>query len=229
MAIENSPYVSGLNTNIPANNDPRAEGAAQIRGVKTALKNSFPNLGGGVTATHTRMNEIFDGKQDIKVGMIVMWPEPTIPDGWASCDGEVYNGYQTVDLRDKFVMGKSDDTVVKDTGGDSAPDISANIKVKEHVLSEQEIPAHKHGYVDRYYSEDKNYIDADNWMDNDSSNQVGSGETDSDNDGMLFVNDNTKAVGGGKGHSHGLEANPDIPFDNRPAYVVLQYICYVGV
>lgn len=229
MAIENSAYISGLNTAIPANNEPRAEGAAQIRGLKTAVKNTFPNVNKPVTANADRMNTIFEGKQDIKVGMIVMWPEAVVPDGWAACDGKIYNGYQTVDLQDKFVMGKSASTIVKDTGGNSAPDISKSIKVKEHILVESEIPAHKHKYVDRYFVEDKNYREGDNWMDNDSSNTIGSGDTDLGNDGMLFINAETKPVGGGKGHKHELEANADNLFDNRPAYVVLQYICYVGV
>lgn len=232
MSIENSPYIAGLSTNIPANNEPRAEGAAQIRGLKTAIKNTFPNADKPVTATADRMNAIFDGKQDIKVGMIVMWPEDTVPEGWAPCDGKIYNGYQTVDLQDKFVMGKSASTVVKGTGGDSAPDISKNIKVKEHVLVEDEIPSHKHDYVDRYYVEEKDYMEdrgATNVMDNDSGDNLGSGSTDKNNNGMLFVNSKTKATGGGKGHAHELEANPDEAFDNRPAYVVLQYICYVGV
>jgi len=112
MAIENSPYIAGLNIAIPANTSPRAEGAAQIRGSKTALKNSFPNVDGAVTATAARMNEVFDNESQVPLGLIAMWYGSTFPDGWVECNGEIANGFETPDLRGLFIRGSNESTAV---------------------------------------------------------------------------------------------------------------------
>jgi len=46
-------------------------------------------------------------------GTIVMWSGPTIPEGWALCDGT--NG--TPDLRDRFILGAGGSYSVGATGG----------------------------------------------------------------------------------------------------------------
>lgn len=231
MAIENSPYIAGMDTSIPANTDPRAEGAAQIRGSKTAVKNSFPNVDAPVTATAARMNEVFNNPSQVPIGLVAMWTETTVPTGWADCDGEIVNGYQTPDLRGMFVRGVDEEHPVTSTGGNDKPLIGDTTKVEEHKLTVEELPKHSHGYVDRYLAEDKDYLEdkgATNIMDNDSSNTLGSGDTDSDDTGMLFVNGTTKETGQGLGHTHELISNEDNPFDNRPAFYSVKFICYVG-
>ena len=231
MSIENSPYIAGLNTNIPANNEPRAEGAAQIRGHKTAVKNSFPNVDAPVTATAARMNEVFNNPSQIPIGLIAMWTGTDTPEGWADSDGEIHNGFQTPDLRGMFVRGVDDANEVGSTGGNDNPVIGDHITIDEHKLGINEIPEHTHKYTDRYYAENKEHLTdkgATNVMDNDSGNQVGSGESDTDNSGMLFVEGTTEKTGGVSGHKHGISGVEDNPFDNRPAFYSIRYICYVG-
>jgi hypothetical protein len=52
------------------------------------------------------------------IGAIVMWTDSTIPDGWALCDGTSYTdkyggSKSTPDLRDRFIMGATDNIGVK--------------------------------------------------------------------------------------------------------------------
>lgn len=56
MTVDTATYVGDLDTAVPANTDPKSEGGANFRQVKTALVNSFPNISGAVTATHTQIN-----------------------------------------------------------------------------------------------------------------------------------------------------------------------------
>ncbi len=56
MGIETANYINQLVTTNPLANDPKAEGDDHLRLLKTVLKQSFPNVGGAVSLTHTRMN-----------------------------------------------------------------------------------------------------------------------------------------------------------------------------
>lgn len=228
MAIDNAADIKQLNEALPTNQDPIGEGAAQIRALKTTIKNSFPEVDAPVTATSARMNEIFDSKGDIKVGMIVMWGNDPIPEGWAACDGKTYNGYVTHDLTDKFIVAGA---TAGTTGGANTLKVSEHVTVDEHKIGVSELPPHKHDYTDRYYPENKDqFKDASDKEDMPSNynNGVGSsGGTDKDNDSWLTYDTETEETGLGEGHTHGLTDTKDL--DNRPEFVVLQFIVYVGV
>ncbi|MGZ2369582.1 tail fiber protein [Ancylomarina sp. YFZ004] len=70
---------------------------------------------------------------EIPLGGIIMWSGATIPDGWELCDGGIYNGNETPDLRDRFVVGSGNAYTVNDIGGEDT------VKLKE-----EEMPAHNH-------------------------------------------------------------------------------------
>lgn len=71
-------------------------------------------------------------------GMIIMWygNSAQIPDGWALCDGQVYNGVQTPDLRDRFVVGAGSSYNLNATGGEAT-----------HTLTIDEMPSHSHSFT----------------------------------------------------------------------------------
>ena len=52
-------------------------------------------------------------------GSIVLWTQPIAdrPLGWSLCDGNIYSGYQTPDLRSKFIYGAATDSDVNASGG----------------------------------------------------------------------------------------------------------------
>ncbi len=66
-------------------------------------------------------------------GIIVMWSGSIsdIPSDWALCDGTK----GTPNLTDKFIVGAGNNYTVDATGGEA-----------EHVLTEDEMPAHTHNY-----------------------------------------------------------------------------------
>lgn len=217
MAIDNGNYIAGMNINIPAPTDPRYEGADQIKAVKRMVQESFPNIDGEVTATVAELNKMTDGTQGRFIGETTMFQGliEDIPVGWVLSDGTIQNGFQTVDLRDKFIMGYNDLTDVsqpnRSTGGDNHPDLTEHLVSEPHTLVEAEIPPHKHPLP---YAE------------------TGSGGGGTGPDVLGASGAETEEVGGGQAHSHGLTAVTDdetVPtFDNRPEYVVLAFIVYVG-
>ena len=69
MTIE-SPvsYTSDLNASYPGATDAKSEGDDHIRNIKTALKNTFVNIAGAVTPTHTELNYV-DGVTSALAGI----------------------------------------------------------------------------------------------------------------------------------------------------------------
>lgn len=109
MALENATYITGLNSGNPSSTDPISQADDHIRLIKDVIKNSFPNVSGPVTATHSQLSAPFAS------GMIMLWAGSiaTIPSGWALCDGT----FGTPNLRDRFVVGAGSSLAVGAVGG----------------------------------------------------------------------------------------------------------------
>lgn len=58
MTIESAAYIHQLNAAYPSATDQRSEGDDHIRLVKTAVKGSFPALGGPVLVSETVLNNL---------------------------------------------------------------------------------------------------------------------------------------------------------------------------
>jgi len=58
MPLEVATYINGLVAANPDGNDPKSLGDNHIRLVKSTLKNTFPNITGAVTPTHTELNYV---------------------------------------------------------------------------------------------------------------------------------------------------------------------------
>lgn len=56
MGLETFTYISSLNTSNPASTDQRSTADDHLRGIKTAVKASFPNVAGAVSATDVELN-----------------------------------------------------------------------------------------------------------------------------------------------------------------------------
>jgi microcystin-dependent protein len=56
MGLETVTYISDLNTANPPASDGLVQGDDHIRNIKSALKTTFPNITGAVTATHSAIN-----------------------------------------------------------------------------------------------------------------------------------------------------------------------------
>lgn len=58
MALESITYINSLNVLNPGATDFLSEGDDHIRGIKQAIKSTFPSVTGPVTATHTELNRL---------------------------------------------------------------------------------------------------------------------------------------------------------------------------
>lgn len=66
MAVDTAQYLGALNLALPGDGDDIAEGDDQIRAFKTAAKQSFPNVTGAVTVTHTELNRLAGVTADVQ-------------------------------------------------------------------------------------------------------------------------------------------------------------------
>ena len=230
---DNAEAIKFMNTALPTNRDPRADGAAEIRAVKVALKNSFPNVDAPVTATSAQMNNIF--QQGMQPGMIVMWSgkEDEVPSGWALCDGKVSGTQITPDLRGKFIMGwnpsrsgvEADveaDIGDKSGAGHIETDLSKYLISEPYALTVAQIPELEVGvYKDGDEEEQKfGKWGADDGKGRDIYSPYG-------DDNRTLKTKGTK----GDAHSHKLVAAADgkNKFDKRPDWYALAFIMYTGV
>ena len=56
MAVESVTYINNLDPSLPSGGDSIAEGDDHLRNLKKAIKSTFPNVTGVVTATQAQLN-----------------------------------------------------------------------------------------------------------------------------------------------------------------------------
>ncbi|MBS9423211.1 tail fiber protein [Photorhabdus caribbeanensis] len=173
-------------------------------------------------------------------GIIVMFSGDSAPSGWAFCDGN--NG--TPDLRSRFVMcgdsfydkgysskasGSFDEkTFFKST---TPITVSVNVMVQDTVLTESQIPSHKHiGGMSYWNSYGMNYGNA---SDTKTKYQINNPYDISDS--PIWKNPSqglnyyayTSYTGGGQGHNHQATASSPEHYHNIdviPPYYLLAFI-----
>lgn len=215
-------FVSELNNALPSNQDPRAEGAGQIRNIKTALQNTFP---------HLRDTYAVDTRPFTPLGAVMMYSgtKENLTAGWEMCDSErTVNGVLVPDLRGKFIMGATTDEVTGRTGGkskfDKKSDGSFELSTQNHTLTEAQMPAHQHYTLHNSNAPSRTRV-------NGNVTAAAGGEWGGNTDYFIAPADNnpnpnsarTSTTGGNQAHSHGMV------FDNRPEYYTLAYIIFVGL
>lgn len=238
--IDSGAYVGILDERLPTNRDPRAEGAGQIRAIKTALINSFPNVKGTVEATHEDMNYAF--KHKWTVGMIMdFYPvdgSESAPAGWGWCDGKVYNGIVTPDLTDTFIMGWTGDVAsIGDTGGRlevPSTELAGVLESENHVLNARQIPNHKHEFTgddklnDWNVNGTKGYfhvVQPDVW---DVTAEGGDGRRSPKVLTNKIYDASNNEITSTEGHSHILKGKTGNNVNIAPKYIKLGKIMYVG-
>lgn len=234
MAVDNGAYIADMEVGIPANTDPRYEGAAQIRAVKRMVKDSFPNVNDAITADSDTINYMTDGTQGRFIGETTMFQGliEDIPDGWVLSDGTIQNGYLTMDLRDKFVLGYDDVTStlrpVRHEGGDHDGHGIITLPDHTHDRGSMEITGRMERISETWNRTGSEAIGA--FEKETGYPQGGTPEsTDTSNAGAVqFRASNTwTGVTGTPDYGTG-DGTIGEERGNMPAYVVLAFIVYVG-
>jgi hypothetical protein len=77
MALETGTYISDLVATNPLSSDPKSQGDDHLRLIKKTIKNTFPNVAGEVSATHTALNAANKGRNKIINGDFLVWQRGT--------------------------------------------------------------------------------------------------------------------------------------------------------
>lgn len=146
MAVENPNTINELNPNWPDGLDPKSQGDDHIRNIKGALKRTFPNVTGVITASTAQLNRLSQGGTTNTPGMIMLWAYGVdqIPAGWKVCNGvgTISTGQPVPNLSDKFIMGAGTTYPVGSFGGSASH--SHNGSVGGTSLTIDQLPEHDH-------------------------------------------------------------------------------------
>lgn len=211
MGLETTTYIDGLVPTNPLGNDPKSQGDDHIRLIKSALKNTFPNITGAVTVTQAQINAIGTPGVINFSGMVVGFTgtQAQIPAGWQLCNGVGSTALGPVpDLRQRFIIGSTGDEgalVTGSTGGASTH--THTVTVNDHVLTINQIPAHTH--VQRYRG-------AQSLVANSGANGSLDGFA-----GSYTTSFSTESTGGGQAHNHTATSGSS---SNLPPYYALAFI-----
>lgn len=188
-----SVYIDSLVVTNPVGaSDPKGEGDDHLRGIKNTLKNTFPNITGPVTATHTEINKLdgfggtladktgFSSSDDVidnfPSGTLMLFQQTAAPTGWTK---------QTThnDKALRVVSGTA-----SSGGADAYSTVFARTATDSHTLITSEMPAHTHD-VSVYTAGGgaSTYV---------GINTAGSAET--------TLSAKATSTGGGGGHTHNL-------------------------
>jgi microcystin-dependent protein len=222
MALESATYINGLVPTNPLGNDPKSQGDDHVRLIKSTLKNTFPNVTGAVTVTQDQINAIGTPGVINFSGMVVGFTgtQAQIPSGWQLCNGVGNTALGPVpDLRQKFIIGSTGDTgalPTDSTGGSSTHNHA--ITVNNHVLTVNQIPAHRH-----YMQAGQLYSTKDEPPNSPVNNLCGDPASD-----VRFTSTATMQsknyiteTGGGQGHNHTATSGNA---SSLPPYYALAFI-----
>ena len=185
-----------------------------VEAARTTTPNSFSQK---QTVNNDLQAQRFIGRGSIPVGGIIMW-SGVVSDlegsGFTLCDGRSVTmefedgrrqGFQTPDLRDRFVMGAN---------AFSGGNVGERGGARDVTLQEAHLPPHSHSYADRFYVENRNVQSHSEASGSFVVNTGrGSSGTDNDNDRIWYKNDTTGRTGGGQGFSI-------LPTFHRLAYII---------
>ncbi len=104
MGLESFSYITSLNASNPVHaTDQVSVGDDHLRGVKTTLLNSFPQVAGAVTVTHTEFNNLDGVTGKTGTGNLVLSASPTLTGTLtaAAIAATTYDGVAAANLVDK--------------------------------------------------------------------------------------------------------------------------------
>lgn len=213
MALESATTINQLREEFPTGLDPKNQGDDHLRLIKGALKRTFPNIAGVVTASHEQLNGLFGAGVTNTPGLIMMWGYElaTVPSGWKVCNGvgTLRDGRAVPDLRNRFIVAAGGTYAPAAVGG--AATHTHELSISETTLTIDQIPSHNHGFRSM------------NTPTTELRPGIGGAElaTAAGANNYGYEYGRIQHVGGGKPHGHGGSAKVA---DNLPPYFALLYI-----
>lgn len=106
MPVETFSYLDSLVATNPVTADGLVNGDDHIRGIKSALKATFPNITGAVTSTQTELDAIaallvsgvLRANGAVPAGAVQDFAMATAPTGWLECNGAAVSRTTYADL-----------------------------------------------------------------------------------------------------------------------------------
>lgn len=158
--------------------------------------------------------------ESLPIESIILWESETPPIGWAICNGQKVNDVVTIDMRDYFTAIAGENYSFISTFGTNLFSLSVkNFNISEHILTIDEIPSHRHAYIDqKYYTRAQNSYEF--WYPNTTGEvdeNIYTGYTGGDKNGNTLP------------HNHNIGStltldNNLLNADNRPLYYALYFI-----
>lgn len=142
-------------------------------------------------------------------GVIAFWSgsEDSIPSGWFLCNGL----NNTIDLRNRFIVGAGSHYSKGDTGGANTVTTTGSVTIAGHTLTAGELPKHTHGSITDYYAAN-------------NTGYCGAGSAAPLIVGNTAENRSTGSIGSGDSHTHSASWDGTDDQDTRPPFYALCFI-----
>lgn len=206
MTLESATYIDSLNQSYPEGSAKKSKGDDHLRLIKSVLKNTFPNITGAMTATHTSLNRVETPgsvNHPLESGTKTIFYQASPPTGWTQDTTAAINGAAL-----RGVTGSG--------GGSGGSNDISGISTQGHALTVSEIPSHDHsqGSTGGNNASDVQSL---------TGNNLGSGSVTAlraeeafgssywtssfnrDNSNHSHSNPNTDSTGGDGAHSHNID------------------------
>lgn len=251
MALETAQYIHQLDPANPSGPDRLAQGDDHLRLIKQALKATFPNINGPVTATDEQLAAAAVTGLAVPIGTISLWygASAAIPAGYALCDGRTVNRSDsagtitTPDMRGRVPVGadatnatgakfgQNSRVVTSGLGGAhthtgataAGGEHSHSLNIAGTALTISQLPPHTHS--------ETNVVDGGGGAPGGSGGKVVTNQTSSVGSGEAHTHTGNANSGGNHTHALAMDAAPEhshsVTVDVTQASIALHYIMKV--
>ena len=148
MALEIASYINGLVATNPTATDTVAQADDHIRLIKAAIKATFPNVTGAITATHTILNGLdarvttLESTPAFPSGTRMLFQQTAAPTGWTKDATHDDKALRVV----SGTVGSGGTNGLSTLDATAVGTINSSIagSTASHTLTTSEIPSHRH-------------------------------------------------------------------------------------